>query len=238
MDTSILLIIAGGGVLVLVVLILVVFVLQRGGSGRRATTSQSEVTSKQGKAFILPPASPTMRPPPMPIHEDTSTLSSQVPTWSSGAGGFTPAGPPVASRQVIDVTPINVVQRLTQEVAKLRSNGYEAVSVAGRPDVEEYCVQIRVARSDGENVSIHLICTRDYPIIAPQLIATMLGFDACGELAEQHLALDSSVLRSWNGNSSLLAVVNNLLGLISYAQVTNQPPTQQSVWAQYTERII
>lgn len=266
MDTSTVLVLVGVAVLILIVVItVVVLLLQKGGSGRRITPGQSSASherhansgsghritagqptpsSSRGQrrgAYVPPAPAPAILPPTQPTPPGTTNLPPRSTRWASGGSSVAP--PEVIRRPTVSAEPslVSAAHRLTQEATKLRSNGYNMVTLARRPDIEEYCLLVRVARSDGKNISIHLICQRNYPSSPPHLIATIETdtFDSHGEIeiVEQRLALESPVLRAWGPASSVFAVVNNVLSTLPLAAPDNSPPTVEPIFARYTDVI-
>ena len=241
------LILVGAGVLVFVAIVAVVILLLQKGSSRQHTDlGQMPSTPQRGhrrRAYVPQAKAPAILPPSV----GSTNLHPRSTRWDSGMTGMVP--PDVARQPTY--TPaaasgpnqVSTDHRLIQEAIKLRRNGYNTVTLARRPDIEEYCLLVRIARSDGKNVSIHLICGRDYPSSPPGLVATIEietgNFNSHGEIemAEQRLALELPVLRTWGPASSLLAVLNDVLSTLPLAGPDRSPPTTESIFSRYTDII-
>jgi len=236
------LILIGSAVLaILVIVTVVVLLMQRGGSGRRTTPSHSATAPQRGQRrgpYVPPAKAPVILPPSPQAQAGSTNVPPRATRWDSGMTGVVP---PDGGLQTTSVAPgpsmVSAAHRLSQEATKLRGSGYNTVTLARRPDIEEYCLLVRVARSDGENVSIHLICGRDYPASPPRMVATIETFNSHGELAEQRLALESPVLRAWGPASSLLAIINNVLSTLPLASPDRSPPTAEFIFSRYTDVI-
>jgi ubiquitin-protein ligase len=233
-DTATILIIVGISLLVLLLIIGgVVFWLQQGGGTRRkapGAVAQPPQRSARRSTYTPPTQGPSIRPPAPPTTPGSTTVPHQTRAWVSGVAGVT-APEPVTT---LSPSVVDAAQRLEQELLKLKGNGYDLVSLARRPDIEEYCLQVRVRYKDGDNASIHLICNRNYPVLPPELIVTVETIDARGEIAEQRLACESPVLQAWNTGSSLLAVVNNVVSGIPLARPDGSEPAAESLFMRYS----
>nr|WP_044199967.1 RWD domain-containing protein [Oscillochloris trichoides] len=230
--TSIMLLVVGGIVILMIVIGAGVILIQRTGATRRNSSDAKSLSSSsrpRSGTYVPPAAAPPLRPPTAPPNPHVTTIPPRSVAWGSGTSGVTA---PEVTKPTLDLR-----GQLEQELAKLRSNGYSAIALNRRSNPEEYCLQVRVNRSQGENVSIHLICPRSYPMTPPTLVSTIEVLNNHGEIAEQQLALESKLIQVWKPDTSLFAIINEVFNQLPYAQPNQTPPAAEPIFSRYPDRI-